>query len=251
MKYRAFGVQNSVPYCHAPPLRSSKYLPYFQSIPLSSSKHLPYWQSPPLGSPKYGPVTSPPPPPQSQKRTRHPNPTPTSVPLTGMFYGASRSDNWQNDPIQSTVRVGAYCIRPTNGHGRARTPPNKSPCEITGHPHSFPCRGRLIGRMQYAPTLTVKKQKPETWGNTHFLSVRPSVAHCASGGTASVPKRPERRVARTRPEIRVSEAERSDASFSDFSVRSSSFSLGDRSLDLLLPPFLVSRQEKEVGAGGG
>ena len=129
--------------------------------------------------------------------------------------------------------------------------PNKLPCEITGHPHSSPCRGRLMGRMQYAPTLTVKKQKPETSGNTHFLSVRPSVDHCVSVGTASVPKRPERRVARTRPEIRVSEAERSDASFSDFSVRSSSFSLGDRSLDLLLPPFLVSRQEKEVGAGGG
>ena len=116
-----------LPYFQSIPVRSSKYLPYFQSPPLGSSKYLPYWQSPPLGSPKYGPVTSPPPPPQSQKRTRHPNPTPTSVPLTETFYEASRSDDWQNDPIQSTVRVGAYCIRPTNGHDRARTPQTNHP----------------------------------------------------------------------------------------------------------------------------
>ena len=160
LKYRVVGVQNSVPYCHAPPLRSSKYLPYFQSIPLSSSKYLPYWQPPPLGSPKYGPVTSPPPPPQSQKRTRHPNPTPTSVPLSGTSDEASRSDDWQNDPIQSIVRVGAQQHTPHNQARLAPDAPNKLPCEITGHPHSSPCRGHLIGRMQYAPTLTVKKQKP-------------------------------------------------------------------------------------------
>lgn len=151
LNYRASGVQNSVPYCHAPPLRSSKYLPYFQSIPLSSSKYLPYWQPPPLGSSKYGPVTSPPPPPQSQKRTRHPNPTPASVPLTGMSDGTSRSDGWQNDPIQSTGRVGVYCIRLRIGHGKAQTPPNKSPCEITGHPHSSPFQGHLIGHMLLRP----------------------------------------------------------------------------------------------------
>ena len=108
-------------------------------------------------------------------------------------------------------------------HKRARQgpdDPNQSPNNTTQKPPPSPFWERLVGRMQYAPTLTDKK-------------------------------RPERRVTRTRPEIRVSEAECSDASFSDFSVRSSSFSLGDRSLDLLLPPFLVSRQEKEVGAGGG
>ncbi len=118
-----------LPYFQSPPVRSSKYLPYFQSLPLSSSKYLPYWQSSPLRSPKYEPVTPPPPPPQSQKRTRHPNPTPTSVPLSGTFYGKSRSDSWQNDPIQSTGRVGAYCIRPTNGHDRARTTPTNHPAK--------------------------------------------------------------------------------------------------------------------------
>ena len=160
LNYRVAGVQNSVPYCHAPPLRSSKYLPYFQSLPLGSSKYLPYWQPPPLGSPKYGPVTSPPPPPQSQKRTRHPNPTPTSVPLSGTSDGASRSDDWQNDPIQSTVRVGAQQHTPPNRAWQGPDAPNKSPCEITGHPHSSPCRGRLIGRMQYAPTHLDENNRP-------------------------------------------------------------------------------------------
>ena len=157
LKYRVVGVQNSVPYCHVPPLRSPKYLPYFQSIPLSSSKYLPYWQSTPLGSPKYGPVTSPPPPPQSQKRTRHPNPTPTSVPLSGTFYEASRSDDWQNDPIQSTVRVGAYCIRPRIGHGRARTTPTNYPA-TQPDTHIRPLSGDVLWGVCYcAPTLTVKK----------------------------------------------------------------------------------------------
>ena len=40
--------------------------------------------------------------------------------------------------------------------------PNKSPCEITGHTPPSPFRGRLMGRMLLRPTLTVKKQKPET-----------------------------------------------------------------------------------------
>ena len=162
LNYRASGVQNSVPYCHAPSLRSSKYLPYFQSISFSSSKYLPYWQSPSLGSPKYGPVTPPPPPPQSQKRTRHPNLTPTSVPFPGAFYEASRSDDWQNDPIQSTVRVGAQQHTPHKWAQQGPDAPNKCPIDITQKPHSSPCRGRLMGRMLLRPTLTVKKQKPET-----------------------------------------------------------------------------------------
>ena len=160
LKYRVVGVQNSVPYCHAPPLRSSKYLPYFQSIPLSSSKYLPYWQSPPLGSPKYGPFTSSPPPPQSQKRTRHPNPTPTSVPFPGAFYGASRSDGWQNDPIQSTVRVGVQQHTP---HKRARqspNDPNQSPIDTTQKPHSSPRWGRLMGRMLLRPTPSDENNRP-------------------------------------------------------------------------------------------
>ena len=141
LKYRVVGVQNSVPYCHSPPLRSSKYLPYFQpiplssskylpyfqSIPLSSSKYLPYWQSPPLGSPKYGPVTSPPPPPQSQKRMRHPNPTPTSVPLSGTSDRAYAIRPYPDGQKMRTGGVGAYCIRPTNGHGRARVVPINAP----------------------------------------------------------------------------------------------------------------------------
>ena len=40
--------------------------------------------------------------------------------------------------------------------------PNKSPIDTTQKPHLPPFQGHLIGRMQYAPTLTVKKQKPET-----------------------------------------------------------------------------------------
>ena len=127
-----------LPYFQFPPVRSSKYLPYFQSLPFGSSKYLPYWQSLPLRSPKYGPVTPPPPPPQSQKRTRHPNPTPTSVPLSETSDGASRSDDWQNDPIQSTVRVGAQQHTPPNRAWQGPDAPNKSPCGITGHPHSSP-----------------------------------------------------------------------------------------------------------------
>ena len=127
LKYRVVGVQNSAPYCHAPSLRSSKYLPYFQSIPLSSSKYLPYWQFPPLGSPKYGPVTSPPPPPQSQKRTRHPNPTPTSVPLTGTSDGAYAIRPYPDGQKTETGDVGRNSIRPTIGHHRARTPPINCP----------------------------------------------------------------------------------------------------------------------------
>ena len=158
--------------------------------------------------------------------------------------------------VQNTCRIGSLhpSVVPNTDPSRPRRP-LRSP--KNGHdiqappPPPSPFRGRLVGRMQYTPTHSDEHNRPEALGDVHFLSVRPSVDHCASVGTASVSKRPERRVARTRPEIRVSEAERSDASFSDFSVRSSSFSLGDRSLDLLLPPFLVSRQEKEVGAGGG
>lgn len=46
-------------------------------------------------------------------------------------------------------------------HKRARQgpdDPNKCPCEITGHPHSSPCRGRLMGCMLLRPTLTVKNR---------------------------------------------------------------------------------------------
>ena len=157
LNYRASGVQNSVPYCHALPLRSSKYLPYLQSIPLSSSKYLPYWQSPPLRSPKYGPVTSPPPPPQSQKRTRHPNPTPTSVPLSGTSGGAYAVVPYPDGQKTGTGGVGRNSIRPTNGHGRSRIPPINAPATQGQKPPSSPCRGRLVGRMQYAPTLTDEK----------------------------------------------------------------------------------------------
>ena len=138
LNYRASEVQNSMPYCHAPPLRSSKYLPYFQSIPLSSSKYLPYWQPPPLRSPKYGPVTSPPPPQQSQKRTRHPNPTPTSVPLSGTSCGA-----YAVAPLplrmKTIDRQGRGVLH--TPHKRARQgpdAPNKCPIDITPHPHSSP-----------------------------------------------------------------------------------------------------------------
>ena len=127
LKCRVVGVQNSVPYCHAPPLRSSKYLPYFQSTPLSSSKYLPYWQPPPLGSPKYGPVTSPPPPPQSQKRTRHPNPTPTFVPFSRMSDRAYAVAPYPDGQKTETGDVGRNSIRPTNGHGRARMIPINAP----------------------------------------------------------------------------------------------------------------------------
>ena len=49
-------------------------------------------------------------------------------------------------------------------HNRARQSPdapNKLPYEITGYPPPSPCRGRLMGRMQYAPTLTDKNREPE------------------------------------------------------------------------------------------
>ena len=39
--------------------------------------------------------------------------------------------------------------------------PNQSPNDTTKKPHSFPCRGRLVGRMQYAPTLTDENNRPE------------------------------------------------------------------------------------------
>ena len=50
---------------------------------------------------------------------------------------------------------------PVADEGQGPDGPNKSPCEIIGHPHSSPCRGRLMGRMQYAPTLTDKKRELE------------------------------------------------------------------------------------------
>ena len=50
---------------------------------------------------------------------------------------------------------------PVAGEGQGPDDPNKSPCEITGYPHSSPFRERLMGRIQYAPTLTDKKQEPE------------------------------------------------------------------------------------------
>ena len=49
-------------------------------------------------------------------------------------------------------------------HKRARqgpNDPNKCPIDTTPYPHSSTCRGHLMGRMQYAPTLTAKKQEPE------------------------------------------------------------------------------------------
>ena len=51
---------------------------------------------------------------------------------------------------------------PMADEGQGPDNPNKLPCEITGYPHLSPCRGRLVGRMLLRPTLTVKKQKPET-----------------------------------------------------------------------------------------
>ena len=38
--------------------------------------------------------------------------------------------------------------------------PNKLPCDTTGYPHSSPCRGRLVGRMQYAPTPSDENNRP-------------------------------------------------------------------------------------------
>ena len=45
--------------------------------------------------------------------------------------------------------------------GQGPDGPNQSPIDTTQKPHSSPFRGRLVGRMQYAPTLTDKKWKPE------------------------------------------------------------------------------------------
>ena len=51
---------------------------------------------------------------------------------------------------------------PMADEGQDPDDPNKCPIDTTGYGCLSPCRGCLIGRMQYAPTLTVKKQKPET-----------------------------------------------------------------------------------------
>ena len=53
-------------------------------------------------------------------------------------------------------------------------------------------------------------------GGSLLLFIKTSLIHYVSEKRHKGDERPERRVARTRPEIRVSEAERSDASFSDF-----------------------------------
>ena len=46
--------------------------------------------------------------------------------------------------------------------------PNKSPNDTTGYPHSSPFRGRLMGRMQYAPTLTAKNENRRRRGATAY-----------------------------------------------------------------------------------
>ena len=50
---------------------------------------------------------------------------------------------------------------PVADEGQGPDDPNKSPCEITGYPHSSPFRGCLMGRMLLRPTLTDKKREPE------------------------------------------------------------------------------------------
>ena len=39
--------------------------------------------------------------------------------------------------------------------------PNKSPCDTTQKPHSSPFWGRMMGRMQYAPTHSDENNRPE------------------------------------------------------------------------------------------
>ena len=50
---------------------------------------------------------------------------------------------------------------PVADEGQGPDNPNKLPNNTTQKPHSSPCRGRPMGRMPYAPTLTDKKQEPE------------------------------------------------------------------------------------------
>ena len=53
---------------------------------------------------------------------------------------------------------------PMADEGQGPDDPNKIPCEITGYPPSSPCRERLIGRMQYAPTHSDENNRPEVYG---------------------------------------------------------------------------------------
>ena len=46
---------------------------------------------------------------------------------------------------------------PVADEGQDPIAPNQSPIDTTQKPHSSPFRERLMGRMQYAPTLTDKK----------------------------------------------------------------------------------------------
>ena len=50
---------------------------------------------------------------------------------------------------------------PMADEGQGPNGPNKSPCDTTQKPPSSPCRERLVGRMQYAPTLTDENNRPE------------------------------------------------------------------------------------------
>ena len=49
---------------------------------------------------------------------------------------------------------------PMADEGQGPDDPNKCPIETTGYGRSSPFRGRLVGRMQYAPTLTDENNRP-------------------------------------------------------------------------------------------
>ena len=87
-------------------------------------------------------------------------------------------------------------------------------------------------------------------GGSLLLFIKTSLIHYVSEKRHKGDERPERRVARTRPEIRMSEAERSDASFSDFSVRGSSFSLASVALTFFCLLFLCQDKKRRWGSVG-
>ena len=63
---------------------------------------------------------------------------------------------------------------PVADEGQGPDAPNKSPCEITGHPHSSPCRGHLMRRMLLRPYPD--GQKTET-GDVGAYCIRPTNGH--------------------------------------------------------------------------
>ena len=90
-------------------------------------KMIPYNRPETWGATAYAPQSGTIGPGRPQQIALRNNRAPAFVPLTGTSGGAYAIRPYPDGQKTETGDVGAYCIRPTNGHGRARTPPINHP----------------------------------------------------------------------------------------------------------------------------